>query len=208
MQRYAGAVYRYLLGAVRDKDVATELFQEFALRFVRGDLRRADPARGRFRNYVKVAIIHLVSDYYRSRRNWPQPLPDDFALPIDHTTSSLDPDDRFVDSWREELVSRTWAAMAVAHPALHAALVFHLEHPEIPSPGVADRLTADLGKRVTPTNARVMLHRAREKFGDLLVEEVAQTLDSPTQDELSQELSILRLDKLCAAALKRRRARA
>src|SRR5262245_47846291 len=43
MQRYCGAAYHYLLGAVRDEDVAMDLFQEFALRFVRGDFLRADP---------------------------------------------------------------------------------------------------------------------------------------------------------------------
>src|SRR5688500_14765658 len=55
MERYRGAAYRYLLGAVRSPDAADELFQEFALRFVRGDFRRADPDRGRFRDYVKAA---------------------------------------------------------------------------------------------------------------------------------------------------------
>ena len=45
LQRYSGAVYRYLLGAVRDEDVAQELTQELALRFLRGDFHRADPQR-------------------------------------------------------------------------------------------------------------------------------------------------------------------
>ena len=40
-QCYCGAAYRYLLGALRNKADAEELFQEFALRFVRGDFRRA-----------------------------------------------------------------------------------------------------------------------------------------------------------------------
>src|SRR5207244_8784969 len=74
MQRYSGAVYRYLLGAVRDPDVAADLSQEFALRFVRGDFRRAAPERGRFRDYVKIALVHLVDDYYRSRRARPRQL--------------------------------------------------------------------------------------------------------------------------------------
>src|SRR5262249_42995545 len=51
LERYGKAVYRYLLGALRDSDVADEVYQEFALRFVRGDLAGADPARGRFRDY-------------------------------------------------------------------------------------------------------------------------------------------------------------
>src|SRR5262249_20126009 len=52
-QRYGPAVRRYLLGALRDPDATDEVFQEFALRFLRGGLRGADPQRGRFRNFLK-----------------------------------------------------------------------------------------------------------------------------------------------------------
>src|SRR4051812_47381138 len=60
VERYQAGVYRYLLAATREPDAADELFQEFALRLVRGDFGRADRARGRFRDYVKSALINLV----------------------------------------------------------------------------------------------------------------------------------------------------
>ena len=71
--RYSGAVYRYLLGAVRDPEAASDLCQEFAMRFLRGDFRRAAPDRGRFRDYVKVALVNLVNDHHRAgrRKLWP-----------------------------------------------------------------------------------------------------------------------------------------
>src|SRR5260370_16186931 len=75
MERYSGAVYRYLLGALRDRHAADDLFQEFALRFLRGDFRNADPERGRFRNFVKTALYHLIVDYQNRRRARPAPLP-------------------------------------------------------------------------------------------------------------------------------------
>src|SRR5262245_30429433 len=74
MRRYSGAVYRYLLGAVRDEDAAGDLAQEFAVRFLKGDFRRADPERGRFRDYLKRALVHLVTDHHRRRQKWPRPL--------------------------------------------------------------------------------------------------------------------------------------
>ena len=40
----------------RDEQLAEELFQEFALRMLRGDFRRAEPLRGRFRDYLKTVI--------------------------------------------------------------------------------------------------------------------------------------------------------
>ena len=36
LQRYGSAVYRYLLGAVRDADAAEDLSHEFVVRFLRG----------------------------------------------------------------------------------------------------------------------------------------------------------------------------
>src|SRR6516164_8927383 len=60
MQRYGRPIYRYLLACVRQLDVADELFQEFALRFLRGDFKNADPERGRFRCYLKTVLHHLV----------------------------------------------------------------------------------------------------------------------------------------------------
>src|SRR5437660_8169131 len=74
MLRYSGAVYRYLLGAVRDPETAGDLCQEFAVRFLRGDFRRADPRRGRFRDYVKAALVNLVNDHHRARQARPRPL--------------------------------------------------------------------------------------------------------------------------------------
>ena len=43
IQRYGGAAYRYLLGALKSPEAAEELLQDFSLRFIRGDFRRADP---------------------------------------------------------------------------------------------------------------------------------------------------------------------
>ena len=52
MARYGKVVQRYLLAALRDPHAAEELAQEFALRFVRGDLKGADRERGRFRDFL------------------------------------------------------------------------------------------------------------------------------------------------------------
>src|SRR5262245_31436164 len=91
VERYQGAVYGYLLGAVRDPDVAAELFQEFALRLVRGDFGRADPGRGRFRDYVKTTLINLVIDQRRRNARGPVtggPTPEMVPAPAD----TFDPD--------------------------------------------------------------------------------------------------------------------
>ena len=65
LDRYGAAVRRYALSALRNEDAADEVFQEFALKFVRGDLGKADPERGRFRAFVKTVVYRLIVDYQR-----------------------------------------------------------------------------------------------------------------------------------------------
>src|SRR5262245_2690826 len=200
MQRYLGAVYHYLLGALRDEGAAEELLQEFAARFLRGDFRRADPRRGRFRDYVKTALIHLVNDHRRAERARPRPLPPDRAGP-----AAADADDarRFLESRREELLTQTGAALADGHPTFYAVLVCHVRQPDVTSPQLAAELSARLGKPYTAGQVRVTLHRARAKFAELLVEEVARSLGRPEAAELVQEIRDLDLLKYCRNALKR-----
>ena len=86
LERYGGAVRRYLLAATRDGEAAEELFQEFAVRFLRGGLRGACPERGRFRDYLKGVLIHLVADHHQRKKklvqmpiNLPEPAAESLA---------------------------------------------------------------------------------------------------------------------------------
>src|SRR5437870_4779704 len=98
MERYCGAIYRYLLSAVRDPHAAEDLTQEFALRFVRGRFRNADPKRGRFRDYVKTSLFHLVDDYRRRQARAPRPVSLENNEPADTTSPTEDADRAFLES--------------------------------------------------------------------------------------------------------------
>jgi RNA polymerase sigma-70 factor (ECF subfamily) len=203
MQRYSGAVYRYLLGAVRDPDVAADLSQEFALRFVRGDYRRADPAKGRFRDYLKTALSHLVTDYHRTRQAWPRLLAQ-AAEPAAPPASADDTGVDFLAQWRQGLLDRTWQALGQASADYHAVLLFRIENPDMPSVEIAERLSAQLGRLLTAVWVRKALERAHAKFADLLLDEVAISLERATREGLEQELRELDLLKYCRSALERR----
>jgi DNA-directed RNA polymerase specialized sigma24 family protein len=208
--RYHGAVYRYLLGMLRDASAADDLAQDFALRFLRGDFQRADPARGRFRDFVKAALRHLVIDYWRQReKERHAPLPPEGPPPAQAPPAVDDLDKVFLEKWREELMARTWQALRdvqekTGHP-YHTVLRFKAEHPEIRSAEAAERLGPVQGKPMTADGFRQSLHRAREKFAGLLVDEVARSLQTPTADEVEQELIELDLLDYCRAALEHRR---
>ncbi len=197
LHRYRAAAYRYVLAAVRDVDVADDLAQEFAVRFLRGDFRHADPGRGRFRDYLRTALRHLVTDHQRARKLAPAP------LATEPVAQSEDADTTFQAAWREELMERTWQRLAAEQPTGHAVLRCRVEEPDLTSAQVAERLTRKLGRPHTAEGVRKALQRAHERFAEMLLGEVAATLERPTAADLEGELQELGLTRYCRSALTR-----
>jgi RNA polymerase sigma-70 factor (ECF subfamily) len=208
MQRYCGAIYRYLLASVRDPDAADDLAQEFALRLVRGDFKRADPDKGRFRDFVKTALYHLIVDYQRRKaRRRTEPLDPDTPDLAAAEDSVLPSDQEFLARWREELLNRAWESLAAVEKEtqqpFYTVLRFRAENPEVRAREMAQRLQGPLGRLLTEVNMRMTLHRAREKFADLLLEEVCRSLETSDRERLEQELIDLDLLSYCRTALDR-----
>jgi RNA polymerase sigma-70 factor (ECF subfamily) len=207
LARYQGAVYRYLLGATRDPDQASELFQEFAVRFLRGDFRRADAERGRFRDYLKTALVRLVSDARKTRARQAHHVvadPDGLSAP-EVNTPFVEEDAEFLRNWRNQLLARAWDALqerqARSGQPYYDVLRLRSEAPELTSPQLAERLEARWGRPVTPSHVRQLVHRARETFAGLLLTEVIESLESPSPDEVENELVELNLLRYCRSAL-------
>jgi len=206
MERYGGAVHRYLLGITRDPDLAGDLAQEFALRFLRGDFRRADPRYGRFRNFVKTAVMNLVIDHHRRKKTRPQLLAHKAAEPESPAPDLTELDRRFVDCWREEIFDRAWGELArlqeqTGQP-FHTVLRLRADRPDLHSPDMAVLLSQHLGKTVNSGWVRQTLLRSRGKFVALIIEEVSRTLGNPSSEEVDEELMDLGLWDYCRSPRK------
>jgi RNA polymerase sigma-70 factor (ECF subfamily) len=208
LARYGKVVHRYLLGALRDADAADELSQEFALRFVRGDLQGADPTRGRFRDFLKGVLCHLIGDYHRRRQKQPLPLLAEHE-PAAAAAETVASDEQFLVSWRNELLNRAWSALLALEQEsgkpFHAVLRCRAAQPDLRSEQMASELSLQLGKEVTAAWVRQTLHRARDRFAEALVDEVVQTLCEPTVGELEQELIDIGLMEYCRPILAKMR---
>jgi hypothetical protein len=68
---------------------------------------------------------------------------------------------------------------------------------------MAKQLSSSLDKPVTAAWVRKTLQRSQEKYADLLLEEVAASLEEPALEALEQELKELDLVKYCQPALER-----
>jgi RNA polymerase sigma factor (sigma-70 family) len=221
--RYHDAVRRYLRAELRDEHAADAVFSNFALRVLEADrlLKNADPGRGRFRDYLKTILRHMVADHQREwqrdhRKQQPL-LPGTDRDPAESGPGLPGEDERFLSCWRQELVNQAWEALEQAEKRTgqpYAALLrLQEEQPGLRSAQLAELLGARLGRSFTAAGVRQLVHRGRELFGELLVGEVARSLEvdpatAAGADRVEGELIDLGLlFSYCKAALERCRPR-
>lgn len=209
LANYERSVKKFIRICVRDVDGAEELYHEFAIRVLRGDLRATTPEKGRFRAYLKTVLFHLVADYYRAKQRVagtvslhriPEPA-DDFPEP------SPEDERAFLAAWRSDLLEKAATTLAMRQEVggLPLSTVFQLriDHIDASDEELAGQLAADLGRTVEPGTFRRWLHLARQRFADALVCEVAATLESPTPELLADELQVLDFMDRCRKAFQR-----
>jgi RNA polymerase sigma factor (sigma-70 family) len=224
--RYSEAVYRYLLGRLRDPHAAGEVFSNFAVRVLEGDafLQRADRQRGRFRDYLRAVLARMIVDHYRKQQREQR---DRLALDADGVAEPADPkaadpaeneeDQEFLACWRQDFLNKAWQGLEAAElntgQPYCSAVRLKEASPGLRSAQLAEQLGAHLGKRFTADALRKMVQRGRELFGDLLVAEVARSLhEAPTEpvtaEDVEQELIDLGLlFSYCKTAVQRYRER-
>ncbi len=210
LERYGGAVRRYLLGSLRNEDAADEVFQEFALKLVSGAFQKADASHGRFRSFLKTTLFHLIVDYQRRGKR------DATRALLDETPDRPFCEDRLAEedrawtlSWREELLAKGWAALAKIEQSTgtpyYTVLRFRSEHPDLRSQEIADQLNGKVTKKLGSSSVRVLIHRARELLAEQVLDLVLDSIDSASLEECEEELIDLNLLEYCRSALQRRR---
>jgi DNA-directed RNA polymerase specialized sigma24 family protein len=210
LMRYGGAVRRYLLASLRDVDAADDLAQEFALRFLRGDFKNADPGRGRFRDFLKRAIYHLMIDYHRARRataiRTEDGVPDTLGENSDEWGQNLD--GQFLASWCDQLMSQAWVTLEKVQERtgqpFAEVLRMRVACPDLRSAQLAEKLAEGLGRPVNAGWVRLNLHRARAMFVESILGQVEQSLGTHSPERLEEELIELGLLEYCRSALKHR----
>jgi RNA polymerase sigma-70 factor (ECF subfamily) len=218
--RYHEAVYHYLRNELRDPHAADKIFSNFALRVLEVDkfLQRADPERGRFRDYLRTVLRNMIIDHYRAQQRENKKVQgfvegaDQDVADADVSTT-LDEDRRFIDWWRQQLINQVWKGLddveSKTGQPYGAVLRYQVDHPGARSQQIAEDFSAQRGKAFTAAGIRQIIHRAREMFGDLLVQEVARSLRSKGAETVSRErvehelIELNLLFSYCKAALDR-----
>lgn len=190
-------LYVYARRGGRDADEARDLTQGFfALLIERNIVGVADPHRGSFRSFLKAAFDHFAANERRKEQaqkrgagETPLPLELDGAESrfAQDAGSADDPEAAFERQWARALLMRALARLETEMTESGDERRFRRLSPLLT--GTDDGAShAGLGRdlELSESAVKVAVHRMRKRFGQLLREEVAQTVQA--EDRVDAEL--------------------
>ena len=196
-QTYWYPLYAYVRRRGHSPENAQDLTQEFFARLLeRRWLERADQQRGRFRSFLLSAMNHFLSDEWDKARaqkrgggRAPLPLQFDTAEtrygqePADRVT----PEQNFERRWALTLLDEVLRRLRSEYQRDGRAAWFEALHPCLVGDRTAQpyaELAVQLG--VSEGTVKAAVHRLRQKYRQLLRDEIAQTVAEP--GEVDEEL--------------------
>ena len=199
-QAYWHPVYAFIRRNGYDPDQAQDLTQSFFTRMVeKNGLNDADPARGRFRSFLLTAVKNFLANEWDRART--------IKRGGGQVTVSLDvvkAERWYVPSVLDEetpevLFERRWALSVLEHVMLRLRADFAAARESDLFENISVFLSQDssdvhyaelagqLGMR--PGTLRTRVYRMREKYRQLLREEIRETVSA--EDEIDEEIRFL-----------------
>jgi RNA polymerase sigma-70 factor (ECF subfamily) len=188
-------LYAHVRRRGNDAEAAGDLTQGFfAELLAKGSIKSAEPGRGRFRTFLLTALDNYLHHQHRDSHalkrgggteliSWDaQEAEQRFALePADNSSPDREFDRRWALATLERVRERLRNELSLASKAeLFDLLRPHLlgDPDAVPYSNIAAQL------KMTVVAVKVTLHRLRKRYGELLRQEVAQTLADPADADL------------------------
>ncbi|CAN5187089.1 sigma factor [soil metagenome] len=193
-------LYVYVRRWGRSPEDAEDLTQGFFARILeRGFLADADRSKGKLRTFLLTALKHYLTDEHHKANTLKRgggkiPLSIDAALAEElyalEPKDEASPDRLYEKRWALTLLDNVLAALRADYARAGKAELFDTLQPALAWNAGGDRysdLAAALGMKENAV--RVAIFRLRRRYGDLLRQQVAETVASP--DEVAAELDNL-----------------
>jgi RNA polymerase sigma factor (sigma-70 family) len=192
-------LYAYVRRRGLQREEAQDLTQEFFLRLIeKRSLRLANSERGKFRSYLLTSLKHfLINEWEKARAVkrggvqsfQPVAWEDAESRYLAEPSRDLTPDQLFDKRWAVRIVERAQHRLRDEYGAANKLALFEQLQGHVWGDGATGY--ADSAARLNTTEGalRIAAHRMKERFRDLLREEVAHTAASA--DEVDAELRYL-----------------
>lgn len=192
-QRYWYPLYCFVRTKVANHEDAADIVQGFFLQLLeKSNLVKADPQRGRFRNF----LLSSTSNYLKNHRRDANAIKrggNVTHLSIDFSKADqkfklepielLTPEKIYERSWAMELIDCCLTKLRGQYQDKDQTEIFEslcssLLGGEVSYSEIATRLN------MSPNAVKVAAHRMRQRLGDQIRDEVANTVDNPAEVEV------------------------
>jgi RNA polymerase sigma factor (sigma-70 family) len=190
VELYWKPCYFYVRRKGHDVEDAKDLTQGFFSDFIERDaLARVTKSKGKFRSFLLACLEHYLSNEYDRRKALKRggkllSLDFDGAEEMLRKSDVVTPEDSYRRQWAVGLVERALAALKAEMGPRFDAL---REYITAGQPGTLKEVAQKLD--LTEANVKVIIHRSRRRYRDLLKEVVARTVER--KDEVDDELKEL-----------------
>ena len=201
-------LYAFIRRQGHGADAAQDLTQEFFTRLLEHDFLAAiDRGKGRFRSFLLAACKHFLANerdracaQKRGGGHVPVPLDLDTAEGryVREPSHSITPDRLFERRWALTLLDHVLARLREEHTARGKGEIFDHLRVFLVGDGRAPaqmEVAAELG--LSPGALKVAVHRLRQRYRELLRQEIAATVDDPAEvdEEIRQLFAALGSEK-------------
>ena len=193
---YWGPLYHFARRKGHAPEDAQDLTQGFILSLLENNgIALASRERGRFRTFLLSAFCNYLAKDSRDRSAQKRgggtaPISWDAEVErrlLEQPSDQLTPELQYEKSWALALLDRGMSRLRVEYEQANRLPLYEAIQPHISGaegrPGYA-QLGASLGMGVSAVT--VAMHRMRRRYGELLRDEIAQTVMTP--DEVEEEL--------------------
>lgn len=204
-QTYWYPLYSFVRSQGLDADEAGDLTQAFFADLLqREDLKRVDPGKGRFRSYLLSSMKHFLLNYWdkqkaQKRGGGTSPLSLDFDAADSRyrlePAHSATPEVIYQKEWARTLLDRVHQLLQKEFADRGQAFRYDKLKSFLAGKN-ADETMAAAAKQLEMSQVavKVAVHRMRQRFGELIREEIAQTVSTPAEidGEIQQLFEMLR----------------
>lgn len=104
--KYRDAIRNYVAALLQNESDTDDVAQDVFMRLMRGDFASADRSKGRFRDFLKVAVKNMVRTHWDKQQRRTA-VSFDATEGIEPTAVTEDSDAAWTDEWRGQLIEST-----------------------------------------------------------------------------------------------------
>ena len=199
-QTYWYPLYTYVRRQGNDANTAADLTQAFFADLLqREDLKKVDPSLGKFRSFLLAALKHFLLNQWdkakaQKRGGGKSPLSLDFGEADDRyrlePSHDQTPDVIYQKQWAKTLLDRVTASLRSEFAGRGKAHQFDKLQKFLSGKNSEETLGDVAGQlSMTEVAVKVAVHRMRQRFGEILRIEIANTVSS--EEEIDAEIQQL-----------------